>query len=71
MFIHAAGMAVEWQVIGETISKASLALVAIWSQLRTKAPQPEPLEDLTFRLRHPLRWKLSHPLKGIRRKVVR
>jgi hypothetical protein len=28
-------------------------------------PQPDPVADLTQRLRHPLTWKLQHPVRAL------
>lgn len=32
-----------------------------------KRQEPEPLEDLTYRLQHPLKWRLEHPVRAVRR----
>jgi hypothetical protein len=71
MFIPPAAAAMDFQPVIEWASRASLALVAIWSQMRVKAPEPDALEDLTFRLQHPVRHAIAHPLKAIRRRMVR
>jgi hypothetical protein len=71
MFIPPAAAAIDFQPVIEWASRASVALVAIWSQLRSaKVPEADPIEDLTYRLRHPLKWSAAHPLKAIRRKIT-
>jgi len=32
-----------------------------------KAIATDPVDDLTERVRHPIRWKLTHPIRAIRR----
>jgi hypothetical protein len=70
MFIPPAAAAMDFQPVIEWASRASLALVAIWSQMRVKVPT-DPVEDLTYRLRHPLKWAAAHPLRAMRRKIAR
>lgn len=42
--------------------------IALWAALKAQtALQDDPLEDLTERLRHPIRWRLSHPIRAMRR----
>lgn len=57
---------------GQTFEWLAQAVTAIvlWSQTRTKA-QGDPLEELTYRLRHPVKAALRSPLATIRRKVTR
>jgi hypothetical protein len=72
MFVPPVASAIDFQPVIEWASRASVALVAIWSQMRAvKVPEADPLEDLTYRLRHPYRHGFAHPLKAIRRRMVR
>lgn len=32
-----------------------------------KRAELEPLEDLTYRLQHPVKWRLEHPVRAVRR----
>jgi hypothetical protein len=71
MFVPPVATAIDLQPVIEWASRASLALVAIWSQMRAVKVPSDPLEDLTFRLQHPVRHAIAHPLKAIRRRIVR
>lgn len=42
--------------------------IALWAQSRKAS---DPVADLTERLRHPVRWSLTHPVQAIRRTLSR
>lgn len=46
---------------------ASGAVVALLSMGIWKRIETDPVDDLTERVRHPIRWKLTHPIKAIRK----
>lgn len=51
-------------IVGSVSVIASLLIVA-----KQSAPNNDPIEDLTFRLRSPLLWSLAHPVRAILRRV--
>lgn len=55
----------EGRGVFELIAAAASA-VAVWAQARVA---PDPVEDLTYRLRHPVRHALRHPIQFVERKI--
>ena len=51
--------------IYDVIASAATA-IALWAQHR-KAAALDPIDDLTERLRHPVRWTIKHPLRALDR----
>ena len=43
---------------------------ALWAQQRAK-PQQDPIEELMYRLRNPVKWTLRHPVVALKRKADR
>ena len=54
----------------ETVATLASGIAAYASQ-RAAKPPVEPLDDLTERLRRPVRWSLKHPLLATRRAMRR
>lgn len=54
-----------WQNIATVFGAA-----AVWAQ-RKAQPEQDPVEALTFRLRHPVRSAMSQPIVTLRRKLDR
>ena len=54
--------------IGDFSLWASIAQLAgaVYLYASRKAER-DPLADLTFRLRHPLRWRVEHPWQAVKR----
>ena len=50
-----------WTGVAES-ALAILAAVGVWKRIELA-----PGDDLTNRVRHPIRWKLTHPIKAIRK----
>ena len=50
-----------WTGVAES-ALAMLAAVGVWKRIDT-----DPVDDLTERVRHPMRWKLTHPIRAIRK----
>lgn len=49
---------------------ASLAsAVAIWAQTHQARQPPDPVEELTERLRHPWKWAAKHPVRAVTRRL--
>lgn len=48
------------------IARVSSA-VTLWATVRARKADVDPLEDLTFRLRHPVRWAVKHPIEAVER----
>jgi hypothetical protein len=46
-------------------------LTIVGSRCFRQARRSEPIADLTERLRHPVRWRLKHPIQAIRRATRR
>jgi hypothetical protein len=44
--------------------------VAMWAQARV-AKAIDPVDDLTERIRHPVRWTMRHPVIAVKRKLDR
>lgn len=55
-----------WSTIASVAS-----VVALWAESKARRPEPDPVDELMERLRHPVRWTLSHPIVSVRRKVDR
>jgi hypothetical protein len=53
-----------WQNMATFLSTA-----ALWAQQRAHKPEPDPVDELTERLRHPIRWTMRHPFTAIKRKA--
>jgi hypothetical protein len=51
-----------------TFLAAAAATLVTMLTMRQKAAV-DPVEDLTERLRHPIRWRLQHPLRTIGRRL--
>lgn len=66
MFIPALGTLWDARVL-EVIASLSSA-VFLWSQSRLKEAV-DPVADLTERLRHPVLWRMAHPVKAARRAI--
>lgn len=55
----------------EAIASVSSA-IAVWASARARhypESDSEPLDDITERLRHPVRWSVAHPLRAFGRIV--
>ena len=63
------GIGLETTPVLEWASRAFMA-VMMWVQTR-RAVSRDPVQELTFRLQHPLRYAVEHPLKAVRRKIAR
>lgn len=66
MFIPALGTLWDARLL-ELVASASSA-VFLWSQSRLREAT-DPVADLTERLRHPMLWRMAHPVKALRRAV--
>lgn len=51
-----------------TLIASMAGAIAVWAQTHQKAPQ-DPVEELTERLRHPVRYAVKHPFRAIVRRL--
>lgn len=59
-------------ILGAALGVCIVLLFVIRAQRSEINAQADALEQMTYRLRHPLAWTLSHPLEAVRRlRVVR
>lgn len=56
-------------ILGFALGACFVLLVMVRSARHV--PRPDAIEDLTYRLRHPVQHALAHPWKTIQRKVGR
>ena len=47
------------------------SVVALWAQARAQVRTLDPVDDLTERVRHPVRWTMRHPVVAASRKLDR
>lgn len=49
---------------------ADLIVAVLSAVLAGRRPAADPVTELTRRLRHPVRWSLTHPVQAIRRALT-
>lgn len=60
-------------VVGIALGVCVVLLLMVRSSSHSplEGPPADPVEDLTYRLHHPVKWTATHPLRAIGRKLVR
>jgi hypothetical protein len=54
----------------EALASAATA-IALWASTHASATPIDPVDDISARLRRPLRWPLANPLRAFRRALGR